>query len=91
MIDDPEIDWLRKEIDSIDRELLGLVRKRIDKVLSVGVLKRRKGLPIHDPARERLLLERLSARATAPLDPRLVEEVFGALVRECRRIETDQH
>lgn len=91
MIDDPEIDWLRQEIDSIDRELLGLVRKRLDKVLAVGALKKKKGLPIYDPAREAALLDRLSQGASEPLDPNLVRAVFETLVRECRRIETERH
>lgn len=91
VIDDPEIDWLRKEIDAIDQEIFGLVEKRVAKVLSVGELKRQKVLPIHDPAREKLLLDRLAEGANAPVDARLVREVFGALVRECRRIETERH
>ncbi len=90
MIDDPEIDWLRQEIDSIDRELLGLVRKRVDKVLAVGALKKKKGLAIHDPAREASLLDRLSQGASDPLDASLVRAVFETLVRECRRIETER-
>lgn len=91
VIDDPEIERLRTEIDAIDRELLSVIRKRIGVVLSVGELKRQKRLPIHDPAREDVLLERLNEDTRAPLDARLVREVFGALVRECRRIETERH
>jgi chorismate mutase-like protein len=91
VIDDPEIDWLRKQIDEIDEELLRLVAKRVECVLRVGDQKRAKGLPVYDPSREERLMSRLLAAAEGPLDAPLVREVFGTLVRECRRIELEKH
>jgi chorismate mutase len=91
VIEDPEIDWLRKEIDELDGQILRLIQKRLEHVLRVGDRKRERGLPVYDPKREQLLIERLLTNATEPLDAPLVREVFGALVRECRRIELEKH
>lgn len=87
MIDDPEIAWLRKQIDAIDHQLLALLSQRLDVVLRVGDKKREKNLPLHDPSRESALLSRLSADAQAPIDGPMVAAVFRAIVSECRRIE----
>jgi chorismate mutase len=91
VIDDSEIDWLRKEIDQIDTEILRLVSRRLDCVLRVGDRKREKGLPVYDPSREERLMSRLLERVEGPLDAPLIREVFGTLVRECRRIEIEKH
>lgn len=91
MIEDPEIDWLRREIDELDGQMLRLIQKRLERVLRVGDRKRERGFAVHDPKREELLLERLLSGLEPPLDAPLVREVFGALVRECRRIELEKH
>lgn len=88
MIDDPEIDWLRGQIDAIDHQILALVKQRLDVVLRVGDKKREKGLAVYDPKREERLLQGLAAEAADPLDPEAVLQIFRALVGECRRIES---
>lgn len=89
MIEDPEIAWLREEIDALDRELLALIHKRLEKVLLVGERKREKGLAVYDPAREARLLDHLTQKVQAPVDAALVREVFQTLVQQCRRIEIE--
>jgi chorismate mutase len=91
VIDDPEIDWLRQEIDSIDDEILRLVERRLACVLKVGDRKRERSLPVYDPNREEKVMARLLARAQDPTDAALIREVFSTLVRECRRIEIEKH
>ena len=89
VIDDPEIDWLRGQIDAIDHQILALLKQRMDVVLRVGDKKREKGLAVYDPARETRLLENLAAEATPPLDPLALQRIFSALVGECRRLESE--
>ncbi len=88
-VDDPALDALRREIDAIDDRILSLVAERVRKVLEVGEHKRRLGLPIYDPERERTLLDRLSAAAPHPLTKETVRRVFERLVDESRT--TEQH
>lgn len=84
---DSELEALRREIDSIDQQILELIRARVGVVLAVGELKRRKGLDIYDPVRERMMLDTLSANAHPPLDSATVRRIFERLIDESRKIE----
>ena len=84
---DPEFAELRRLIDQIDSEILQLVARRVQVVLRVGEYKRRHGLRVYDPDRERRLLEHLAALAPEPLDAETVRRVFERLVDESRRLE----
>ena len=58
-----ELETLRKEIDTLDRELVSLFLKRMNCSAQVAAYKRENNLPVFDPARERALLSRLSELA----------------------------
>jgi len=79
-------DW-RLEIDSIDRELLSLLNQRASLAVKVGQFKRRAGVELFDPAREREIIERACNTNPGPLDEQAIEELFGCIIRESRRIE----
>ncbi len=55
-----ELQKLRKEIDSIDNEILRLLNKRMEIVKKVGELKNNTNAPIYRPEREREIIERLT-------------------------------
>lgn len=87
MATDPELEALRWEIDDIDRQLLKLFTARVRAVLAVGEFKRRNGLAVYDPERERAVLDRLCGQAEPPLDRETVRRIFERLIDESRRIE----
>ncbi len=87
VIDDPEISQLRLQIDDVDLRILGLLTERVRYVLAVGDHKRKKGLGVTDPERERRLLDRLASEVEAPLDAATVRRIFECIVTESRRIE----
>ena len=58
-----DIQQLRNEIDSIDTQLVGLFKERMEKAASVAEYKRNSGMKIYDPHRERDLLLRVSQLA----------------------------
>ncbi len=55
-----DIQELRKEIDSIDTQLVNLFKERMEKAACVAEYKRNTGMKIYDPHRERDLLLRIS-------------------------------
>ncbi len=57
------IEESRKKIDEIDREVIRLFKERMDVAAAVAEYKKANGLPIHDPARERQLLAKISELA----------------------------
>ncbi len=83
-----DIEHWRKEIDEVDLELLRLLNIRARLALKVGALKRAAALPIVDPDRERLILQRLQELNGGPLDQRAVDKLFRRIIRESKRIET---
>ena len=83
----PELEELRRAIDEVDRKLLDLLAERVRLVLAVGDVKRTRGVPVHDPDRERRVLDRVAEAAPPPLDGPTVRRVWERLIEESRRIE----
>jgi chorismate mutase len=79
-------DW-RSEIDAIDSELLGLLNKRASLAVKVGQSKKLTGVAVYDPAREQEVIERARKANPGPLDEQAIDELFGCIIRESRRIE----
>ena len=59
------LEELRAEIDRVDRELLPLFLARMDLVRQVAEQKRRTGVQVQDPTRERQILEDVASRSGA--------------------------
>ncbi|HEX6045355.1 MAG TPA: chorismate mutase [Pyrinomonadaceae bacterium] len=83
-----DIEHWRKEIDEIDVELLRLLNVRARLALKVGALKKAASLPISDPDRERVVLQRLQEMNSGPLDERAVDKLFRRIILESKRIES---
>jgi chorismate mutase len=83
-----DIEHWRKEIDEVDVELLRLLNVRARLALKVGALKKAASLPISDPDRERVVLQRLQEMNCGPLDQRAVDKLFRRIIRESKRIES---
>ncbi|MGG1947207.1 chorismate mutase [Trinickia sp. NRRL B-1857] len=76
---DDAIAACRTRIDSIDTDLLALIVKRVECATEIGRLKRRGGLPVYHPARERAIVANLCARARGALRDDHVASIWGAL------------
>jgi chorismate mutase len=83
----PEVDPWRERIDTIDDQILGLLNSRSACAVEIGRLKRKVGLPIYSPERERSILARLTEKNPGPLDPMAVKRVFERIIDESRRLE----
>ncbi|MFK8000841.1 MAG: bifunctional chorismate mutase/prephenate dehydrogenase [Polyangiales bacterium] len=76
---------LRALIDSVDRDILNLLARRMGLVAEVAAFKRHHGVPIRDVARERSLLEDRATRgAGLGLSPDFVDSVYRSLMKESR-------
>lgn len=72
----------RREIEEIDAEIVRLIDRRIDVVRLIFEAKREAGLPISDPERERVVLQRAMGLAgDLDLDREAVSEIFRVLIR----------
>ena len=85
---DARLDAIRREIDALDAELLGLLNRRACSVLEVAAVKGREAEPrYYRPEREAVLLRRLSAANRGPLPDGEVARLFREIVSTCRALE----
>ena len=78
---------LRQHIDRVDHQLLRLLNQRARLGLAVGRLKKRHGLKLFDPARERAILARLVASNQGPLSSAAVRAIYRQILQQTRRTE----
>ena len=83
-----ELEELRKNIDSIDRQILEILAKRMELVSKVAQYKKEKGITLKQPEREKQLIERNRAIAKElGLCEDFVESICRAIINESLRLE----
>jgi chorismate mutase len=84
------IDTLRDAIAEIDRDIVVLMRRRLEAACALGHEKRLAGRPITDPEREAAVLRHAALLARSEqLDPERVRDVFWCLIAMCRAAQLD--
>ena len=78
---------LRQQIDRLDRQLLRLLNQRARLGVAVGRLKKRNGLKLFDPVREREILARLAAINSGPLSSAAIRAIYRQILQQTRRTE----
>ena len=88
--DDPaemDLDELREEIRSIDREIVEQIAQRTYVAESIAAVKREKGLPTTDESQEGAVMERAGENAKQfDVDANLVKAIFRLLI-ELNKVE----
>ncbi len=82
-----QVEEYRRRIDQIDEQLMKLLNARSACAVEIGRIKRRLGLPVYQPDREKWILERVARNNPGPLDPGAVRRVFERVIDESRRLE----
>ena len=77
------IDELRREIDSIDDELLDLFQRRMAAAKQIGQYKKENSLAVKDSEREQKILSRLCEKAQPEL-AEYVKALFVSLIEMSR-------
>ena len=85
-----ELDYVRAEIESIDRALVRLMGARVRAARRAAAAKRVAGLPTVDPAQEAVVVKRAAALAgDVGLPPDEITSVFSRLIGLARRAELE--
>ncbi len=89
-----ELTELRKNIDTIDQQLIALFEQRMDVASSIAAYKKAAGKPILDASREEEKLQAVAARCrpeTADLIAGLFKEIMAASRNyQARHMESDR-
>jgi chorismate mutase / prephenate dehydratase len=78
---------LRKKVDSIDTEILGLLNKRAGVILKIGKAKARNKESIYAPAREKDVYKKLVAKNKGPLPKDSVKAIFREIMSSALQLE----
>ncbi|MCR4439881.1 MAG: chorismate mutase [bacterium] len=77
----------RKRIDDIDSAIIALLNERARCALSIGAIKRERGLPARDAAREATILARVERESGGPLAGSSLRRIFAEIVAACRSLQ----
>lgn len=79
------LDSLRAQMQEVDRQILGLIARRLELATSIGEAKRADGLPLRDYDAERRVLERVAEQAErVGLQADVARGLFQTLIAEAR-------
>lgn len=79
-----EIGELRKRVDEVDVKIVDSLNERAEVVLQIQELKRRTGLPLHDPEREAEILKKVTEANQGPLDGETIRGIYGHILYHMR-------
>ncbi len=78
---------LRRDIDSLDEQLVRLLGQRAELVQRIGHRKADVGIPVFDPGRERDVLERVTAINPGPYDDDHIQAIYREVMAASRSLE----
>jgi chorismate mutase len=82
------IEQLRKKIDEVDEQILQSLSKRTEICSSIGLVKKKHGIPIQDFPRENDVYERIREKAAElGLKPSYVEAIYRQIVNMCSAVQ----
>lgn len=79
------LEKLRKEIDTLNADLVTLLTRRAEVAQQIGVIKG--GGQVYMPSREAQVLEQIRRLNVGPLDNNAMEGIFKEIIAACRNLE----
>jgi chorismate mutase/prephenate dehydrogenase len=84
------LDALRHEIERVDQQIAVLLSKREEVAREIGLTKRKDGVKIRDPERERKVVAKMVSQANSlGADSRLAREVARLLIADAIRVQKE--
>jgi chorismate mutase / prephenate dehydratase len=75
-----DLESLRRQIDTVDEQIVRLLNERAKVVVEVGKIKRESNAPIYAPDREKAVLEKIAMLNHGPLPDRCLHAVYRELM-----------
>ncbi len=86
-----DIKQLRKRIDEVDEQILNSLSKRTEICKSIGLMKKKHGIPIKDMPRENDVYTHIKEKAVdLGLDADVVEAIYRQIVNMCISVQEIQ-
>ena len=83
-----DIKQLRKRIDEVDEQILQSICRRTEICKSIGLVKKKQGIPIQDFPRENDVYAYIKTKAVElGLNPSYVEAIYRQIVNMCSAVQ----
>ncbi len=86
-----EILAIRNQIDSLDEQLVKLLKDRLKLALHLAQLKHKLQIPIEDRTREKDILDRVAKHADNPEIAKAIQDVYQSIFEVSRDIQKKLH
>ena len=84
---DKRILALREKIDTLDEEIIQLLKKRMRISREVGKLKEKLDIPVEDKNRENEIIDRLTQKAGRNLSEEQLIRIFTAVFKSSKQVQ----
>jgi chorismate mutase len=84
-----DLDGWRGRIDALNTQLVDLLNERARCALAIAEHKKEKNLPVHDPKREKEVLEKVARHNSGPLTDEALQGIFRCIMTEHRKLEEE--
>ena len=84
---DKRILELRQQIDKLDEEIIGLLKKRMGVSKEVGKLKEKLDIPVEDKNRENEIIDRLTKQTGKNLSEEQLIRIFTAVFKSSKQVQ----
>ncbi len=81
------LEEMRKRIDEIDTEIIGLLNERAKAVCEIGRIKAQSNAHIYAPAREMQIFEQIGAKNRGPLSHEALRSIYKEIISASRSLE----
>lgn len=83
-----DLKQLRKKIDDVDEQILRSLSERTELCKSIGLVKKKHGVPVKDLPRENNVYAHIKKKAAGlGLDPVQVEAIYRQIVNMCSSVQ----
>ena len=82
-----ELDALRREIDRLDAQIVPLLLERFAVVRRIGEVKKTEGIPVLNEAREKAVLDKISAFAEDDAEKSALRKVYKSVMTAAKDLE----
>lgn len=85
-----DLESIRQEIDNIDKEIVGLLEKRMNLVNQVATYKKKTGKAVLDTSREEAVLAKVAAQVKNKNYTETIQDTFKDIMTQSRSYQRKQ-
>ena len=86
-MNEDKLNSLRKEVDALDKEMIGLLKKRFKLAIDIWEIKKPLGMKIKNSRREKEIIDRITRESG--FNRRFVKKLCNIIFKESRRIQRE--